>query len=78
MLILASGTICVRVRKNNLMTINSEPVLNSISEMRNGGDNLQVNNSAVQHLVICGMCGAVEKQLGPQKTECPNCDDYIY
>lgn len=31
-----------------------------------------------QYIVICGQCGAVEKHIGPHKTECPNCDDYIY
>lgn len=31
-----------------------------------------------EYLVICGLCGAVERPVGPHKTECPNCDDYIY
>ena len=30
------------------------------------------------HLIICGLCGAQERPIGPHKTECPNCDDYIY
>lgn len=38
------------------------------------------NNDTFQrdHVVICGQCGAVEQPLGPHKSECPNCDDYIY
>lgn len=45
-----------------------------------GGVNTFFNVEAMQneHVVICGLCGAVERPLGPHKSECPNCDDYIY
>jgi rubrerythrin len=46
-----------------------ENVLNSFGN----SDSLQKD-----HVVICGSCGAVEQPLGPHKSECPNCDDYIY
>lgn len=29
-------------------------------------------------VVICGSCGAVEHYISHNKTECPNCDDYMY
>ena len=29
-------------------------------------------------VVICGMCGAQEKLLDNNTTECPYCDEYIY
>ena len=29
-------------------------------------------------VVICGSCGAQELAVDENKTECPNCDEYIY
>ncbi len=29
-------------------------------------------------VVICGACGAEEEIVEDNKTECPNCDEYIY
>ena len=29
-------------------------------------------------LIICGICGAQEQAIDENKTECPNCDEYIY
>lgn len=29
-------------------------------------------------IVICGACGAQERTIDENKTECPHCDDYIY
>ena len=45
-----------------------------------GGQTASGSTEMVQreHVVICGLCGAVERPLGPHKSECPNCDDYIY
>lgn len=45
-----------------------------------GGQSAMGSAEMVQreHVVICGLCGAVERPLGPHKSECPNCDDYIY
>ncbi|RPD44798.1 hypothetical protein [Paracnuella aquatica] len=45
-----------------------------------GGQTATCSAEMVQreHVVICGLCGAVERPLGPHKSECPNCDDYIY
>ncbi|OLY93336.1 hypothetical protein SAMN05444008_107140 [Cnuella takakiae] len=60
------------------MSMIAEQVIASISDNRTGTDNTQSSNAGIQQVVICGMCGAIEKPLGPHKTECPNCDDYIY
>lgn len=56
----------------------AEQDLSSVADSRTGTDTTQTNNWGNQQVVICGLCGAVEKPLGPNKTECPNCDDYIY
>ncbi len=29
-------------------------------------------------VIICGLCGAKEQYISQNKTECPNCDEYIY
>ncbi len=60
------------------MSISAETAVASITDNRTGNDSMRNNTAATQHIVICGMCGAVEKPVGPRKTECPNCDDYIY
>jgi hypothetical protein len=36
------------------------------------------DQSAPKRIVICGSCGAVEIYIDDHKTECPNCDEYIY
>ena len=60
------------------MSIITDAVQNNIADSRTGTDAMQASNATTQHVVICGMCGAVEKMIGPRKTECPNCDEYIY
>jgi hypothetical protein len=60
------------------MSMIAEQAISSIGDNRTGTDTTQTSNAGTQHMVICGMCGAVEKPIGPHKTECPNCDDYIY
>lgn len=32
----------------------------------------------IKPTIICGACGAVENEVDDNKTECPNCDEYIY
>lgn len=32
----------------------------------------------IKTIVLCGACGAQEVTVGDNKTECPNCDEYIY
>ena len=34
--------------------------------------------SAKKPKIICGACGAEEEEVEGNKTECPNCDEYIY
>lgn len=60
------------------MSLIADSTINNMTDNRTGNDASQVNNATTQHVVICGLCGAVEKPVGPHKTECPNCDDYIY
>lgn len=73
-----TGTICAQVSEKQVMSIITEPAITNMTDNRIGADTIQANSAATQHIVICGMCGAVEKPIGPHKTECPNCDDYIY
>jgi hypothetical protein len=36
------------------------------------------NENTHKTVIICGLCGAREQSIGHNKTECPNCDEYIY
>jgi len=38
----------------------------------------QQKNTTHKPVIICGLCGAKENYIDDRKTECPNCDDYIY
>lgn len=35
-------------------------------------------SSKAKTKIICGSCGAEEVEVDDNKTECPNCDEYIY
>ena len=49
----------------------------------NAGDNTKTHTAEpitnkIKPVIICGACGAEEKPVDEFKTECPNCDEYIY
>lgn len=50
------------------------------TETKNIVDHITGTQSAIpkKTLIICGICGAQEQAIEDNKTECPNCDEYIY
>lgn len=55
-------------------------VANTAVEMSNTPKTIAETSQNVQPktVIICGACGAQEILIDTNKTECPNCDDYIY
>lgn len=41
-------------------------------------ENNNTDQNTHRRIVICGSCGAIEEYIDNHKTECPNCDEYIY
>jgi hypothetical protein len=53
---------------NNELGKSSTPEAETIDTKENTG----------KPIIICGLCGAKEQYISHNKTECPNCDEYIY
>ena len=72
-----SGLICVSLLANlRKMNTISVPAVEAGAYNSTYTVNQQPNK--IKPRIICGACGAEEVEVDDNKTECPNCDEYIY